>query len=477
MKRTLNNECSGWFCTEIGEHGTHFVSGYLGEEKHCVAKKILDQINISGADLRSIGNASKAVGKMKRTVNVFLMKKEVFVDPSSRKRRQNYWIDIEDIACIEHGQIDICEKDDGGMPRVDVTPLLLKEFGMETVTKDIPLLRARTEWIEVYRVCLETKRIIQIAEQAARDEQSLLESLILLLKQAKEEGQHVEGSLVQAFQDEKRRADRMIKKLGDQITSLENDTNTKERVVKGVVGQMNVTMDKLRSIRNMCEIAESEASDEHTSRESLMLLLEQAKEGQQAEGFLAQALQDEKHSAEKSSQELSFKLRDLATERSVDKGVVEKINITGEKLRGIANEFTGAVEGFKMKRTLNIDENRVDLHSQKFRRKCYVDIEDIADIEDGVVGLDSREEKKSVSITAEGGSRTFCCQSIHEAEYRGDPDENLHRFYVSLEQTSRRCKPNELLSCEVRTNKDSRFLSRLDQSRWLKYRIYRDGDG
>lgn len=116
IKRTLNNECSGWFCTEIGEHGMHFVSGDLGGEKHYVAKKILDQINISGADLRSIVNASKAVGKMKRTVNVFLIKKEVFVDPSSRKRRQNYWIDIEDIACIEHGQIDIREKDDGGMP-------------------------------------------------------------------------------------------------------------------------------------------------------------------------------------------------------------------------------------------------------------------------------------------------------------------------------------------------------------------------
>lgn len=543
-KQMLNNRCTSWFCCGIG-NGVHFVDGELYENgrQHFVAKKLLEQISISGDDLRKIAHSPEIGGdvdvsgfkrKDRMVINVFLQRCargrsdfsnrsvsgrhweishtgwSVFVDPSSyghmtRTERKCYCIDIEDIGCIKHGLVDIVEKVEEGAPSADVTPILLEHFGVETKIIDYQGLRSRSEkelgnprlWD--YDI---TQNNILLAEKAIRDEQESCKSLIAWLKSAihlnkiASDWRRSRADLCIVNRRPRNEAKSKVLQIGLDIKAFRDYQYIGPSFVREeVLRQMEVAKNKLCSIVNLWDVAKNKImSDEGESLAASMnsLIDEVTNVGQQEVTCISQAVQDAKRQAECKMKELDsafwdFYEKEVTAKQSAANREVEKINIYGQDLRDIiVSKSKGIAESLKVTSTVNVRPSRnvdkycggiIDPCSRKFQPTCRVNVDDIYQIENGKVELLYREEQEIFQIRSKGGSRLFATQSVYEAAYCGD-----HHFYVTLEQTSQRCKPKELLSCEVVFNNKDEFVDghdfpRLDETDELAYIITRFDDG
>jgi hypothetical protein len=533
-KQMLNNRCTSWFCCGIG-NGVHFVDGELYEngKKHFVAKKLLEQISISGDDLRKIAHPPDIGGvderdmKMKldaglqdsgfkkrgdrMVINVFLQRCargrsdfsnrsvsgynyemshtgwSVFVDPSNcghmtRTERKCYCIDIEDIGCIEHGLVDIVEKVEECAPSIDVTSILLEHFGVKATSIDYQGLRAKEE-LSIARIWDHdiTKNMILLAEQAIRDEQEYRKSLMYWSEKVK-----TESVAKYRLRWKKQETQAKVKELVLDMDAFRDYQYVGPSFVKEeVLRRMEVAKNKLCSIVNWFDVASDEGESVAASMNSLSE--EIIGDGQQEVACISQAVQDAKRQAECKMKELDsafwdFYKKEVTAKQGAANGEVKKINISGQDLRDIiVSKSNGIVESLKVTSTVNVRPSGnvdkyfggiIDPCSRKFQPTCRVNIDDIYWIENGKVELLYREEQEIFQIRSKGGSRLFATQSVYEARYFRN-----RRFYVALEQTSQRCKPNELLSCEVVFNKDDDNPTCLGQTDELSYEICRyDGD-
>lgn len=172
--------------------------------------------------------------------------------------------------------------------------------------------------------------------------------------------------------------------------------------------------------------------------------------------------------------------------------LLKQINIDGETLRGLVDASTGGRKGLQMKREVYVfyhtepssDSSREvimpsarpkrylidpDPTDIKRGRWCSVDIEDIVDISDGIITFDKRADKKKFKVTGEGGTPSYATGSIFGARYNGDIEDNFHCFEIDLEQASKQCKKNNILSAEIHINGSA--ATTLGESDWTESAI------
>ena len=190
----------------------------------------------------------------------------------------------------------------------------------------------------------------------------------------------------------------------------------------------------------------------------------------------------------------------------IDDGVMEQLNITGDELRRLANDATGAIEGLKMNRTIcvffstgnrrwirkyggwpGMPDPHVDPVPDVGSNTTTLDIEHIREISNGRIVFDLRAEFESFEITGAGGSPVYATAKVNGASYNNDPwylKQNLHHFPLPLKKKSRLPKDNirdSMMSAEVGvrySNLQPTYRPRDWGSRWMSVGdCYKDPKG
>ena len=93
------------------------------------------------------------------------------------------------------------------------------------------ILKTNEELNETLSRYKETEKLLEVAENAVRDEKAARESLMHLFEQAKE-GHQVDNALTQSLQDEKQRAETNMNELKQQLQALKTEHSARETAVK-----------------------------------------------------------------------------------------------------------------------------------------------------------------------------------------------------------------------------------------------------
>ncbi len=105
-------------------------------------------------------------------------------------------------------------------------------------------------------------------------------------------------------------------KTKGQLANAQHELSQLQQEISEKSEELKDALSRCKETEKLLEIAEIALSDEKASRESLMHLFEQAKEGHHVDSALAQSLEDEKQRAEMTINELRQQLQVLKTEHS-----------------------------------------------------------------------------------------------------------------------------------------------------------------
>lgn len=200
--------------------------------------------------------------------------------------------------------------------------------------------------------------------------------------------------------------ERLLTEAQDEISQLQ------DKILK-ITTELNDATSKCTETEKSLQIAEQTVRDEKSSRESLMRLFDQAKEGQQVDSALTQSLQDEKQRAETTINELRQQLqtlekecrdRESATKDELlsERAKTEKLETDLEQiLTAHAAEIEGLKDKYREEEERVFENHKVELQkiNDQLREETLSKMEMEASKYDAVAAMEVAQEKARLATT------------------------------------------------------------------------------
>lgn len=239
--------------------------------------------------------------------------------------------------------------------------------------------------------------------------------------------------------------------IKSQLANAQQELSKSQQEMSERSEELKATLSRCKETEKLLEIAENALRDEKASRESLMHLFEQAKEGHQVDSALTQSLEDEKQRAEMTINELRQQLQVLTTEHSAkDAAATDELLVQKAETKRLQNdieqlaanhavEIAKLKEQFRQEKEQSIDSltqyHRAELKkvNDQLREETLSKMEIEASKYEAVSAMEMAQEKAR-SVTAKLNEMTDLIKTSKHLE------KNNEELNLSLQKETERRK-------------------------------------